>query len=384
MPHSISERIKNRRKELNLSQAELASKAGLQPPAISQYESGARRPSFEALRKLSFGLNVSTEYLISGHNQIETTEHLEKNDRIFLKVIHSLSLSNREKLLEYATFLATGRKMKVDALFETPSDYAKHLLEGKADKKTPIDMFSMAKELGLKVLEDDLDEGEGLLIQADHPIIILDKKIQFQSRKKFTIATLIGHYIIPWHLKPSYIIRKYESNTEIEKVIKKREQDEMLMGFSTLLTEEVEEMEAHEFASNILIPSKELINDFLDQKATIDTLKELADKKYNVSLFLLLNRLVDFKNDKYAVVQSKDSKIIKIFQGKRPIVSSDVDNRSFAATFISNPSVKEEIREGDVPAACWVLDAKENEYVYEQSIYNPKVGRVLTLLTFDR
>lgn len=45
-------------------------------------------------------------------------------------------------------------------------------------------------------------------------------------------------------------------------------------------------------------------------------------------------------------------------------------------------SMEEEVREGDVPAACWLRDPKEGERVYEQSIYNPKIGRVLTLLTF--
>ncbi|MGG1680257.1 helix-turn-helix domain-containing protein [Neobacillus sp. NRS-1170] len=386
MTNSISERIKNRRKELKMSQTDLANKVGLKPPAISQYESGVRRPSFEALRKLSFALQVSTEYLVSGITSTQTEQPIVNSDRVLLKIINSLSVSDKEKVFEYAAYLATGRKIKMDALFESPAEYADHLLEGKTNNRLPIDVYRLAKELGLKVLEDDLDVGEGLLIQGDHPIVILDRNIQFPSRKKFTLAALLGHFMIPWHLKQSYISRRYGKQQDNNKGMKKSEPNEIIMGNSSLLTEEVEEMEAHKFASNLLVPSKELKTDIIDRRATIEELKDIADKKYNVSLFLLLNRMVEFADEKYAVVQSQNSKIIKVFQGQRMLKSFDdeVDSGSNAATFYIHPSDKEEIREGTVPASCWLLDANEDEVVYEQSIYNPKVGRVLTLLTFEK
>lgn len=47
-----------------LSQAELAAKAGLQPAAISHFETGARRPSFDNLQRLAAALDVSTDYLL--------------------------------------------------------------------------------------------------------------------------------------------------------------------------------------------------------------------------------------------------------------------------------------------------------------------------------
>lgn len=382
MPNSINERIKKRRKELDMSQADLANQVGLKPPAISQYESGARRPSFEVLRKLSFALKVSTEYLASGINKEQTQQPLEHADRVILRIVNSLSQQDKEKLVEYATFLATGRKIKIDTLFETPSEYASFYLKEKLDHRLPIDIYGFAKELGIKVFEDDLEDGEGILIQVDHPIILLDNKIRYETRKKFTLSALIGHYILPWHLKSSYISRKYDKQKEENKQDK---QDEQLFGHSTLLTEEVEEMEANQFAFNLLMPAKELTTDFIDNNATIQILKKLADTKYNVSLFVLLNRLVEFAEEKYAVVQSQDSKIIKSFPGKRSLISfGEVESESKAASFFINPSVEEEIREGEVPASCWFRDAKENETVYEQSVYNPELGRVLTLLTINK
>jgi transcriptional regulator with XRE-family HTH domain len=380
MPTSINERIKNRRKELNMSQAELAHQVGLKPPAISQYESGARRPSFEALRKLSFVLKVSTEYLVSGIDKEQTQAPLKHADRVILRIVNSLTEQDKEKLVEYAAFLATGRKVKIDTLYESASEYAKYYLEEKMGDTFPVDIYTFAKELGIKVFEDNLDEGEGILIQVEHPIILLDRKMTIETRKKFTLATLIGHYILPWHLKSSYISRKYD-NLEV----KNKNPNDMLFGHSTLLTEEVEGMEANQFAFNILMPSNELTKDFIENHATIETLKELADKKYSVSLFVLLNRLVDFAEDKYAVVQSENSIIIKSFPGKRSLLptSEKVNDKSKAATFFTNPSVTEEIREGEVPASCWFSDSKVNETVYEQSVYNPKYRKVLTLLTIN-
>jgi Zn-dependent peptidase ImmA (M78 family) len=92
----------------------------------------------------------------------------------------------------------------------------------------------------------------------------------------------------------------------------------------------VEGMDANQFAFNILMPPDELTKEFIENNATIEKLKELADNKYNVSLSLLVNRLVDFADEKYAVVQSEVSIMIKSFPGRRSLVSTfeKVDNRS--------------------------------------------------------
>ena len=57
-------RLKLARASRRLNQAELAARAGLQPAAISHFESGQRRPSFENLRRLSDALEVTTDFLL--------------------------------------------------------------------------------------------------------------------------------------------------------------------------------------------------------------------------------------------------------------------------------------------------------------------------------
>ncbi|MDR3627761.1 MAG: helix-turn-helix transcriptional regulator, partial [Ignavibacteriaceae bacterium] len=95
---SVYKRILKRREELGLSQTDLAKRAGLKPPTISQYESGLRSPSYEALIKLSTALNVSTDYLISG-KEVDFDLSNDKTMVILFKIAQDLSIENKDKLL---------------------------------------------------------------------------------------------------------------------------------------------------------------------------------------------------------------------------------------------------------------------------------------------
>ena len=54
-----------------LSQAALATKARLQPTAISHFETGTRSPSFDNLKRLADALNVTTDYLIGRSDDLK-------------------------------------------------------------------------------------------------------------------------------------------------------------------------------------------------------------------------------------------------------------------------------------------------------------------------
>ena len=64
MQENFSKRLKKVREEKGLSQAELAKVAGFQPAAISHFETGQRKPSFDNLKKLADALAVSIDYLL--------------------------------------------------------------------------------------------------------------------------------------------------------------------------------------------------------------------------------------------------------------------------------------------------------------------------------
>ena len=64
MSEETISRIKERRLELNLTQDDLAKAANLTPAAISQFETGTRKPSFSTLSSLSDSLKVTVDYLL--------------------------------------------------------------------------------------------------------------------------------------------------------------------------------------------------------------------------------------------------------------------------------------------------------------------------------
>src|SRR5271166_5859016 len=58
------DRLRAARQLRTLSQSDLAGKAGLQPSAVSHFETGRRAPSFDNLKALSEALQVTTDFLL--------------------------------------------------------------------------------------------------------------------------------------------------------------------------------------------------------------------------------------------------------------------------------------------------------------------------------
>ena len=68
----FGKKIRQLRKEKNLTQKQLAALIGVKNSVISFYEVGDRLPSPEVIRKLAIALHVSTDYLLG----------VEKNESI--------------------------------------------------------------------------------------------------------------------------------------------------------------------------------------------------------------------------------------------------------------------------------------------------------------
>lgn len=62
----LGQRIKDLRIECGYTQKELAQLIGIAQNTIAQYESGAAKPSLDALVKLSNALKTTTDYLLCG------------------------------------------------------------------------------------------------------------------------------------------------------------------------------------------------------------------------------------------------------------------------------------------------------------------------------
>jgi transcriptional regulator with XRE-family HTH domain/Zn-dependent peptidase ImmA (M78 family) len=364
---SIKERIISKRKALGLNQTELAKRAGLQPPAISQYESGIRNPSFDALIKLSNALNVSVDFLVSGVEHEENSLN-EPRSGVLLNIFKNLDSKKKDELIHYA-FLSAGYENVLDFFSNDPKQYAQYVFEKILNTVFPIDIYSLANMLNLKIIDGDLGgEAEALLLKPSKTIILDKNKMNHHTaRIKFSIATLVGHYLIPWHTQNSYYYRK--------------------LGKSTLQTENIEEMEASSFAASLITPSEILEKDLSKLSSgnvSLTELKVLAYEKYEVSLTSLCNRLIEYDKNRFALVNSNANKIMtKVYSGM--IIKEEgsiVDKNSKAFQLLSIPSEnEEELKEGIVNAGVWMSESEENELLYESSIYNRKYKSVLTLLT---
>jgi transcriptional regulator with XRE-family HTH domain len=87
-----------------LSQAELAQRAGLQPAAIGHFERNRRKPSFANVRALAKALNVSSDYLLGRSSEMKgaTTafrgeERLSDADRDHIQMMIDLMAQRRAK-----------------------------------------------------------------------------------------------------------------------------------------------------------------------------------------------------------------------------------------------------------------------------------------------
>ena len=73
LTEAFASRLRNARIARHLSQSELAKRAKLQASAVSHFETGTRKPSFDNLRRLADALRVTTDYLLGRTDLMDTS-----------------------------------------------------------------------------------------------------------------------------------------------------------------------------------------------------------------------------------------------------------------------------------------------------------------------
>lgn len=99
-------RLREARELRNLNQGELAARSGLQASAVSHFETGNRKPSFDNLHRLAHALDVTTDYLLGRVNEVggtATTDRLYRN-------IQQLQASDREFIEDWIRHKASHNK----------------------------------------------------------------------------------------------------------------------------------------------------------------------------------------------------------------------------------------------------------------------------------
>jgi len=108
----LPEKIKKLRKNKNISQQELADKAGIHISYLSRLENGHSEPSVEILKKLMEVLEVSADYLVSDEEESLEVKIKDKNLAERVKLMDSLDSDTRAALIIIIDGLLTNQKMK--------------------------------------------------------------------------------------------------------------------------------------------------------------------------------------------------------------------------------------------------------------------------------
>src|SRR5580693_7155679 len=109
MPENFGERLRSTRESKGLSQAELGQKAGLQPSAISHFESGRRSPSFDNLRKLADALNVTIDHLLGRETASGTAGPMAQK---LFRNFEQMSAEDQDDLAKFAALLADKNRRR--------------------------------------------------------------------------------------------------------------------------------------------------------------------------------------------------------------------------------------------------------------------------------
>lgn len=89
----FSERLKDLRKQAELTQVDVAEKLGISQPAYASWERGVKKPTQENLVKIAQILNVSVDYLVG--NSEEKADELDNIELLFR--MNSKGLTEEEK-----------------------------------------------------------------------------------------------------------------------------------------------------------------------------------------------------------------------------------------------------------------------------------------------
>ena len=106
----FAERLKKLRKQVKLTQAQIAEKLNISQQAYASWEHGSKKPTQENLVKIAQVLNVSVDYLVG--NSKDKSDELDNIELLFR--MNSKGLTDEEKKIfkkELIEFMEERRKI---------------------------------------------------------------------------------------------------------------------------------------------------------------------------------------------------------------------------------------------------------------------------------
>lgn len=156
----------------------------------------------------------------------------------------------------------------------------------------PLDLF--VSGIGATLLEKPLNNCDGRIIFGKSKTLIeVNSEIEFEEKKRFTIAHEIGHYIL-------------HKNIELH-----NDNEGTTSWFSNKETQSKsgrQESEANEFASELLMPAEEFIKKCQGNKFSPDLLRSLS-KHFKTSITSVVFKYFEIGNHPICIFFSYNNKV---------------------------------------------------------------------------
>jgi transcriptional regulator with XRE-family HTH domain len=111
--NGFSKRIRELRRQKNLSQTELGKIVGLHYTHISRYERGLSIPASDTLKRLAEGLGVTADYLIEGKtNEVAKAKIEDKYLLQMFKEVESLPEDDKMVVKKLLNAFLTNKKIQ--------------------------------------------------------------------------------------------------------------------------------------------------------------------------------------------------------------------------------------------------------------------------------
>jgi Zn-dependent peptidase ImmA (M78 family) len=226
-------------------------------------------------------------------------------------------------------------------------------------------LTEIAEEFGIDVLYRPAESYDGALLRirdAQRGCIVINSRIREESRKRFTLAHEIGHFVLPGQQEVSAPC-----------------QQQRIENWDADLYRP--ELEANRFAAEILMP-RGLMAEFVQSEPSLESIRSIA-QLCGTSLTASAVRLITLTPHRAAVVWSQNQKILWSKQSAgfvRWIRKGEVRENSFAAQSYRKQSVPDQL--APVAASAWLYEKglREGAQIWEQSMALNRYGAVLSLL----
>lgn len=221
----------------------------------------------------------------------------------------------------------------------------------------PIDLEEVCSKLNIMLDEDDLGASgqiAGCLVWVDdQPGILVNKYINNDGRKRFTIGHEIGHFYI--HEKKDYECK----NNEIQ-----------------FYSNDPQETEANRFASELLLPSSKAKEILKKKDLTLDLICETANQ-FDMSLTATAIKLVkESSYDSCAVILSQNGSAINVMTTKK-------FEKDWVLREKYLPIDERAVGRNKCHPAAWISGKRLNEldYILEEHLVLGRLEMVLSVIS---